>query len=457
MAKYKKFVSVVAYMCNQENNIESFDIILNGGNKIYHVLGEEYNEQGGYVLNKITNEKIHNRLDIKGNVDINKIGENEIKYIYKYNGETKETIRKVIVYKFEHNGNEEVTSEGKEIKIKIEGIEDYKGVETPKGNIIKEREFTYKIEENGEYNFKIYTLNNEEIEYKLIIDSINKDYKCKGTITRNGTELEVVTNKQGEIKSYKWKIDGMEIEGSDKYQNTKSIKEGKVELRFNNSKKYEINCEIEDKLVYHFEYDENNLKPYMKCNTYTSQDRIELNAKLQQVVNEAGYGTRAGVVEAARFLVGALKYKVPYVGASRYNEKGLNIGKSNAWGCSGVGLDCFYFVYWALSQNGLPLGALYSGKKLKTREVIDQIKVGDYIYTPCEQTECKNRYNIDHIGLIIGIDDNHFYIAEETTGSINALVVTKWDKYNMPIKGKFSVVRLIDYPSDGNLTNMWVE
>lgn len=439
------------------NSIDSFDIILNGKNIVYQSLGEKYKELGGYVQNAATNEKIYNKLKIEGKVNINQLGENEIKYIYEYNNEKKEEIRKVIVFNFQNDANDIITNEGKEIHIKIEGIDDYRGTVTPNETIIKDNEFTYYIEENGEYKFKIYTKENNEIEYKLTIDSIIKDYECKGTITRYGTNLEVVSGKLNDVEKFKWKIDGQEIDGKNEYNNPNSIKKGQVEIVFNNKKTLELSCAIEDKLIYHFKYDENNTKPFMKCNTYQAAERMELDTKLRQVVNEAGYGTRAGVVEAARFLVGALDYKVPYVGASRYNEKGLNIGQSNAWGCSGVGLDCFYFVYWALSQNGLPLGALYSGDKPKTRDVLNQIKVGDYILTPCEEDECKNRYRIDHIGLIIGIDDNYIYVAEATTGRTNAVVVSKWEKNNMPDKGKFSVVKLVKYPSEGNVTNMWVE
>ena len=79
----------------------------------------------------------------------------------------------------------------------------------------------------------------------------------------------------------------------------------------------------------------------MTCNTYTAQDKATLDAKLKQVVAEAGRGTRAGVVAAARFLVGGLDYKVPYLGPKtvntalgRYKKVGLNIGQDGAWGCS---------------------------------------------------------------------------------------------------------------------------
>jgi cell wall-associated NlpC family hydrolase len=204
----------------------------------------------------------------------------------------------------------------------------------------------------------------------------------------------------------------------------------------------------------------------MKCNTYTDTDRINLESKLKLAIEEAGYGTRAGVVEAARFLVGALDYKVPYLGPKkddsslgRYSKIGLNIGKKGAWGClvSGwiQGMDCTNFVSWAFYQNGISMHP-YSNNHFNIREVIDQIKVGDLLYSPCVST-CKNDYKLSHVGIIIGIDDNYFYVAESTTGNINAIIVSKLDKRNLPEKDKFSRVNLYQYSSEGNVTNMWVQ
>ena len=439
----------------EKNSIENMDIILNGNNIVYHLLGSTYNEQGAYVINKKTNNRINNKLEIVSNVDSNNIGEYEEKYILNYDNEKKEVIRKVIVYQVNNNLSSDFTNGNRFVNVEIIGINNYSYVELPDGNIEKNNRFTYEVG-NNKYIFKIHTTGNEIIMYELNLEDINFNYTCNGIIDRNGTTLEVNSNSLNDIKKYEWIINGNTIEGEKEYNYPNSLKNGKVRLSLNDGKSFEINCEIKDNLIYHFKYDENHTKPKMSCNTYTLQDKIILDEKLKKAVLSAGYGTRAGVVEAARFLVGELDYTIPYIGADRYNKEGLNIGQSNAWGCGSSGLDCFYFVYWTLSQNGLPLGALYGGTKYKTREVIDRLRVGDYIYTPCE-SNCKNKYNINHIGLIIGIDDRNIYVAEETTGGINSLIVSKWDKYNMPESGKFSVVRLVEYPSEGNLTNMWVE
>jgi hypothetical protein len=207
-------------------------------------------------------------------------------------------------------------------------------------------------------------------------------------------------------------------------------------------------------------------KEYVTCNQFTNGQAAMIDSILESRVNDAGYGTRAGVVEAARFLVGALDYKVPYLGPKkddsslgRYSKIGLNIGKKGAWGClvSGwiQGMDCTNFVSWAFYQNGISMHP-YSNNHFNIREVIDQIKVGDLLYSPCVST-CKNDYKLSHVGIIIGIDDNYFYVAESTTGNINAIIVSKLDKRNLPEKDKFSRVNLYQYSSEGNVTNMWVQ
>jgi cell wall-associated NlpC family hydrolase len=183
------------------------------------------------------------------------------------------------------------------------------------------------------------------------------------------------------------------------------------------------------------------------------------------VVDEAGYGTRAGVVAAARFLVGGLDYKVRYLGPKAvnpllgsYSKEGLNIGQSNAWGCrvSGwiQGMDCTNFVSWAFAQNGITTFP-YNTNHQPVRDVIDKVQVGDLLYTPCVLNTCKNNYRLDHVGIIIGIDDNYIYVAEQTAWGTR---VNKKDKHNLPKNGEeFSLVHFYNYSSDGNLTSMWMD
>ena len=166
------------------------------------------------------------------------------------------------------------------------------------------------------------------------------------------------------------------------------------------------------------------------------------------------------------YLVGALDYKVRYLGPKavnpvlgRYEKVGLNIGQNNAWGCrvSGwiQGMDCTNFVSWAFAQNGITTFP-YSTKYTKVRDVIYRVQVGDLLYETCHTSTCTNKYNLSHVGIIIGIDDKYIYVAESIEPKYAAIIVSKWEKNNMPASGTFSIVHFFNYASDGNVTNMWM-
>lgn len=452
------------------NEIQASDleIVLNGDSEIYIIKGDKYDEVGAYVLDKVTNIKYeNNNVIIEGNVDTNKEGTYELVYAYKYNGEEINKTRKIIVFDVENSIEPKtMVSDKAKISLNFDKIDNYVSVIMPNKETSTNKNVEYEVTSNGDYIFTIALSNGKEYTKKITVNNIIGTYTCSGTITVTGTKI-TVSPSNSNIKEYEWIINNNLEKGSNIYQKEKIISAASVNLVFDDNQKYEVKCNIEDKLIYHFKYDENNSKPFMKCNTYTAEDRVKLEGMLKQAVEEAGYGTRAGVVAAARFLVGALDYKVPYLGPKkvdsslgRYQKVGLNIGKTGAWGCnvSGYvqGMDCTNFVRWAFAQNGIESDAYKSNHKA-VRDVINDIKVGDLLYTPCEGSNCKNEVKLDHVGIIIGIDANYVYVAESTTGNINAIVVTKLEKNNMPSKGKFSRVYLATlYNGDGNLTNMWM-
>ncbi len=283
---------------------------------------------------------------------------------------------------------------------------------------------------------------------------------CSGEITRTGTKL-TVSPVLNEVKEYEWVINGNVTKGSKVYEKDKIITKASVNLIFSDGQKHQIKCSIKDNLVYHFKYDFKKKKDYIKCGAYTIADKVKYDDMLKKAIQEAGYGTRAGVVEAARFLVGALEYRVAYQGpkqssslVGKYEKVGLNIGNNKAWGCrvDGYvqGLDCTNFIKWAFYQNGLKVTP-YNSKYYKSRDVVDKIQVGDFLYTPCVKN-CKNSLKLEHVGIVIGIDDTYIYVAESMVG----VSVVRYKKNDMPSSGKFSLVHFREYKKDGNVTNMWM-
>ena len=235
-------------------------------------------------------------------------------------------------------------------------------------------------------------------------------------------------------------------------------------------------------------------KPYLSCNKYNKEENELLDTILKEKINNVGYKTRAGVVEAARFLTLDFPYRINYFyengrqttnnvdGEGRYYHVGLYLSSSKykditgtskgpkIWGCSLYsrpdgkkspnGLDCSGFVSWVLLNGGFDVkdvGAGWSNRLDLTdygdvRSVnlslvrSDKIKVGDLLHS--------NRLG-GHIGIIVGLDDTNYYIAQAIWYNPVGVVITKIKKENL--SSLFPHVVLMDdyYKKDGKLTNMW--
>ncbi|MBO5474909.1 MAG: hypothetical protein J5982_00210 [Bacilli bacterium] len=237
----------------------------------------------------------------------------------------------------------------------------------------------------------------------------------------------------------------------------------------------------------------NNEKDFLTCNRYSLEESNLLDELLEYRIKEAGIRTRAGAVEAARFLTLEFPYRLTYFlengrlitagnrtycdGEGRYYHKGLYLHESKKqdlivsnrgpaiWGCdlyNGVekrtlanGLDCSGFVSWALLNAGYSPGDGGAGitelktdmddlgKKIDINQAIknnDGIKVGNLM----------SRYG--HIGIIIGINGDTIYIAEALDEDLHVLVQNKKD-----LSKKWTYIIDMDefYIEDGNLTDMW--
>ena len=206
-----------------------------------------------------------------------------------------------------------------------------------------------------------------------------------------------------------------------------------------------------------------------------------------------GYKTRASAVEAARFLTLEFKYKIHYFyengrlltngtrsyvdGEGRYYHKGLylnefkiknitsNLYGPEIWGCdlctkilgeyTPNGLDCSGFISWVLLNAGFDVGDAGAGisdkktndlddlgKKIEIdKNSFDKVKVGDLLSRD------------GHIGILIGIDKNTYYVAEALDYDLHVLTYNQ----NELLKSDWLYFINLDdlYINDGNLTNMW--
>lgn len=249
----------------------------------------------------------------------------------------------------------------------------------------------------------------------------------------------------------------------------------------------------------------NKSKKIINCNSFTKEENDLLDKALEDRIASAGYKTRAGVVEAARFLTLEFGFKIPYFyengrlnnygsgrkvdGEGRYYHKGLYLNETRyenitnkftgpgTWGCkitqyqeapsygfvSGNkypnGLDCSGFISWVLLNGGFDVGDVGAGdiisrkddlydlgeKNLINDELLEssKVKVGDLI-----------AYS-GHMAIIVGIDGERNYYVTESLPQFKGVVINKYDKSKL--KNTFTHIMLMDsvYNSDGNLTNMW--
>ena len=246
-------------------------------------------------------------------------------------------------------------------------------------------------------------------------------------------------------------------------------------------------------------------KPYVTCKQFTSEEADLIDEILFDRVDTAGYGTRGGVIAAARFLALEFSYRIHYFsengrlnnyppykhvdGEGRYYHRGLYLNENDyaglekgailagpaMWGCEipmyvnlpqykyghsyPNGLDCSGFVTWALYNGGIDVGDLGAGENASHKDLDDlgtkvkitkdllnsgKVKVGDLIG------------NNGHMAIIAGIDDNNYYIAE-SLNTTAGVVITTMAKSKLPSSYLYQHIILMDevYKEEGNYTNMW--
>ncbi|MBQ7790225.1 MAG: hypothetical protein IJ399_03075 [Bacilli bacterium] len=357
-------------------------------------------------------------------------------------------------------------------------------------------------------------INNIYIKYDEKIKNItkNKIYDLK---VKNKKNIYIANNGKynyfdhliGKNKKLKFEIENEEIISFDKTGNIKGLKTGKSKLTVSYKDiSHSVNVIVSDLITSDYPRNDYDFsKNELECDTYSKEDNDLLDEILKDRINDAGYKTRAGAVEAARFLVLEFPYKLSYFyengrqttnnvdGEGRYYHEGLYLHESRysnitggktgpeTWGCPlycnpgkryiDNGLDCSGYVSWALLNAGFDVkdvGAGFSNKLDLTDygdvvkfndEIINsgKIKVGDLVHS---------EHSGGHIGMIIGIDEDWFYIAQalwndaptsltKKEENVMAVQITKYGYKE--IQNVLPDLVLMDkyYIEDGNLTSMW--
>lgn len=159
----------------------------------------------------------------------------------------------------------------------------------------------------------------------------------------------------------------------------------------------------------------------------------EFNNLIASNVQEAGYGTRAGVVAAAVTLIAELgnnyNVKVPYFWGGGHGS--ISVGAEASWGSNTCytsangqiynycGLDCSGFVTWAINNGGFSIPVQSSGTfvylagaKRVSLSSSAVLQAGDLLATS------------GHIILIVGVDDSG-YICAEAAGNETGVLFSR--------------------------------
>ena len=298
-------------------------------------------------------------------------------------------------------------------------------------------------------------------------------------------------------KNVVWKSDNSEIATVSEDGLITAKKDGKTKVSASVGDKSEVIEVISSKLIVERPKAFNSKKKYLTCNQFTKEENDLIDEILFERVDSVGRKTRAGVVEAARFITLEFPYKIRYFsengrltyaskidGEGRYYHLGLylhssrfkNLANSSegpqTWGCNmysrpsrGVrrnGLDCSGFISWVVLNGGFnpgDIGAGVTGAKdftdlgKKTRftpELIKsgKVKVGDLLSSSGPSG--------GHIAVIAGETDDSYYVAESLWYNPHiSVTLVKYSKKTL--WKRYYWVMLMDsyYKEDGKLTKMW--
>lgn len=257
----------------------------------------------------------------------------------------------------------------------------------------------------------------------------------------------------------------------------------------------------------------NNYKTKLNPNiNFTEEEGVMLdNALYSRVEAAGGYGTRGGVVAAARFLSTEFAYRVPYFyengrlnddsshhfcdGEGRYYHRGLYLTDSKKtdvldqqyirygpshWGELLVswedapdygfeygqrypnGLDCSGFITWCLCNGGLDVGDVGAGDYVFRDNELSDLGTREWItrdLMASGRVKAGDLIGKDgHIAIIIAINENYIYIAESLYSGV--IVAIKTPMGSLQTAFLYDYVMLMDeeyakYNGQGNYDSMW--
>ena len=196
-------------------------------------------------------------------------------------------------------------------------------------------------------------------------------------------------------------------------------------------------------------YSLNNEKSFIGKESYSSEQFEKINANLKSKIEMVDYGSRASVVEAARYLTLALDYRIPYKNGGKFFELGVNPN----WYSDGI--DSSGFVSWALLNGGAKIEKSMTPKELVNNNTNGNIKITSELYKYYAEIQVGDlAYKDSKVGLIIGKNNGILYVAEADYDK--GLIVSKITSYGESESNYSHIYFAADYYNEtGKVTSMW--
>ncbi len=356
----------------------------------------------------------------------------------------------------------------------------------------KDDSYNLWVKNDKEIIYSYDSNNTKTLEFNVNYSKESRYLAKKGTFKIDYTYKSIGINEN----NIKWTSNNEKIA---------TVSDGKVTGVSNGTAKISVNVDKETKS---FEFVVTDLivpvpksfdfnKSTLACGEFTKEENDLEDKILKDRIAEAGYKTRAGAVEAARFLTLEFPYRISYFyengraaayrtekvdAEGRYYHIGLYLDESRysaikyekygpkTWGCKMYsapvnvqaqnGLDCSGFVSWALLNAGFDVDDLGAGiashadltdtgKRTELTTTLaksDKIKVGDLLFS----------YIVGgHIAMIVGMDSTNFYVAQAIWYGESGVVITKYSRSKIESEFDYAVLMDSYYKEDGNYTELW--
>ena len=203
--------SVKRYITVTDKPVGATCIYLMGDSTIYLNIGDEYKEPGYFVVDSI-DSNLDDKVVVYNKVDTSKKGTYQVIYtVTNSTGVTTSAKRTVIVMDGNISltlDNEEYTN--KDVKINVCIMDNYFDyLELPNGDKVKDKSYSYTVNENGEYKFISYNRTGKGTEGKITVSNIDREGptgSCSGSYGSGKSNISI--NAQDKAGIGKYVVDG---------------------------------------------------------------------------------------------------------------------------------------------------------------------------------------------------------------------------------------------------------